>query len=115
MHDTPPKHFAEPSPFVARWLEGVGGSGTVLDVACGGGRHLRLALARGHRVTGVDRDISGVADLAAEPRATIIEADLEGGAGLAPHLAGHRFDGVIVANYLWRPILGDIIAAVSSA
>jgi len=84
-----------------------------LDVACGGGRHLRAALAAGYRVTGVDRNLAGLADLIGKPGVELIEADLETGA--APPFADRQFDGVIVTNYLWRPILPDIIAAVAPA
>jgi SAM-dependent methyltransferase len=99
-----------PSPFVVEWLSGVPTGGIILDVACGAGRHLRHALARGHRVTGIDRDTSGLADLRDRAGATIIAADLETADGFP--LTGLQFDGVIVANYLWRPILPDIVAAV---
>lgn len=85
--------------------------GTVLDVACGGGRHLRLALAAGHPVAGIDRDTSALADLSKNDRVRIIAADLETGAPFP--LQGEKFAGVIVTNYLWRPILPDIVAAVA--
>lgn len=101
-----------PSPWVARFLAGVASGGQVLDVACGGGRHLRLAVAHGHAVTGLDRDLSRVGDLAAISGVELVEADLERGASFP--LAGRRFAGVIVTNYLWRPILPDVVAAVAS-
>ncbi len=101
----------EPSTWVTRFLPGIAPGGHVLDVACGGGRHLRLALTQGYRVTGIDRNLGGVADLAGRPDVTLIEADLEDGSPFP--LGGQRFDGVVVANYLWRPILGDIVAAVA--
>lgn len=100
-----------PSAWVERYLAGVRPGGTVLDVAAGGGRHSRLALARGHRVTAVDRDLAPLDALAVEPHLEAIAADLEGGAPFP--LAGRTFDGVIVTNYLWRPILADIIGAVA--
>jgi SAM-dependent methyltransferase len=84
----------------------------VLDVACGSGRHLRLALDRGLAVTGIDRDLSGVADLEGRPDVSLIAADLEDGRPFP--LAGARFDAVIVTNYLWRPILPDIVGCVAS-
>lgn len=102
---------SRPSPWVRRFLTGVKPGGTVLDVACGSGRHLRLALAEGHAVTGVDRDISGLADLDDNDRVTLLAADLEDGRAFP--FSGQRFDGIIVANYLWRPILPDIVGCVA--
>ena len=102
-----------PSPFVMQFLEGVPAGGTILDIACGTGRHLRAALARGYRLSGIDRDLSGLADLAGLEGVELIESDLE--TGQRPVFAGRLFDGVIVTNYLWRPILPDIFAAVAPA
>lgn len=96
---------------MARFAGLVPAGGRVLDVACGGGRHARFFLERGHPVTVVDRDTSGVADLGANPNVEILDADLE--AGTPWPFAGRAFDGVIVTNYLWRPILPDIVASVA--
>jgi SAM-dependent methyltransferase len=83
----------------------------VLDLACGGGRHARWFLAHGYRVVAVDRDLSGVADLRAEPRVELVECDLEVG---APFPTGDRtFAAVVVTNYLWRPLLDDVARAVA--
>ena len=57
-----------------------------------------------------DRDVSGVADLTGAKGVEIVEADFEAG-GDWP-LEGRRFAGVIVTNYLWRPILPKIVALV---
>ena len=84
--------------------------GPVLDLACGAGRHSRLLLERGHPVTAVDIDLTGLADLADQPDLTAIEADLESGPW---PLADQQFAGVVVTNYLWRPILPRIVAAVA--
>ena len=70
-----------------------------------------MFLERGHPVAFVDRDTAGVADLAGRENAEVIAADLESG-GPWP-LADRRFAGVVVANYLWRPILPHIGAAVA--
>lgn len=82
----------------------------LLDVACGGGRHLRYALSLGYAVTGIDRDLKRIADLTGQPGVTSIEADLE--AGQPAPFAGERYNVVLVTNYLWRPLLPDIVAAV---
>jgi len=102
---------AAPSPWVARHLVGVPPGGRILDVACGSGRHLRLALAKGHHVTGIDRDLAGVADLGADPHTELIRADLETGG--EPPFRRRSFAGVVVTNYLWRPLLPAIMAAVA--
>jgi SAM-dependent methyltransferase len=101
-----------PSSWVERFLPGVRPGGRILDVACGTGRHLRLALERGYRVVGVDRDLSGVGDLRGRSGVELVRADLELGQPLP--FAGKAFNGVIVTNYLWRPILPDIVAAVGA-
>ena len=101
----------QPSNWVKRFLPGIARGGHVLDVACGAGRHIWLALENGYRVTGIDRDLSAAGELMGRPEAELIEADLEDG-GPFP-FKGRIFDGVIVANYLWRPILADIIACVA--
>jgi SAM-dependent methyltransferase len=95
---------------VLRFVERVPANGTVLDVAAGAGRHARLFLARGHTICAVDRDVSRLADLAGRPGVEILAADLEAG-GPWP-LGSRRFAGVVVTNYLHRPILPAIIAAV---
>lgn len=102
----------EPSSWVMRYLHGVKPGGLVADVACGSGRHLRAALARGYRGIGLDRDLTGVADLANFDRAELIETDLEAG-GPMP-LQGRSLDGIIVTNYLWRPLLATIAACLAT-
>ena len=100
-----------PSDWVTRFAPLVPAGGAVLDVACGDGRHTRYFLERGHRVTAVDRDTSGLTDLAGEPRLETVDFDLE--AGEPVPFASRLFDAVVVTNYLHRPILGDIVAAVA--
>jgi SAM-dependent methyltransferase len=109
-----PSHtLSVPSPWVAAHLAPVasGCRATLLDVACGGGRHLRLAHKLGYRVIGIDRDLTGVASLETTPGMTLIAADLEDGRPWP--LQSDTFDAVIVTNYLYRPRLPDIVAAVA--
>ena len=84
----------------------------LLDVACGGGRHLRWFAARGARVTGVDRDASPFAALATDlgEAVELVQADLESAPWPWP---GRRFDAVVVTNYLWRPLLPALIESLA--
>ncbi len=108
----PHKVIEAPSPWVERFAPLVPAGSAVLDVACGGGRHARLFLGRGHAVTAVDIDISRLGPTAGESGLTVIEADLEGG-GPWP-LKDAQFGGVVVTNYLHRPLIPALIAAVAS-
>lgn len=103
-HDGP----QDPSDWVMRFLPSVAAGGTVLDVACGTGRHLAPSLDRGLSAVGIDIDPSG---LAPHPRLETIAADLE--AGEPWPIGNRRFQGVIVTNYLYRPIFPDIVRAVA--
>ncbi len=97
-----------PSAWVQRFAPLIRSGGTVLDVACGSGRNLRWLAAQGFAVTGVDRDAEAVAPLLA--LAEVVVADIE--AGTWP-LAGRRFDAIVVANYLWRPLWPTLMAALA--
>jgi SAM-dependent methyltransferase len=97
------------SPWIVRWSHLITPGGTVLDVAAGGGRHTRWLAARGHAVTAIDRDADAMAALA--DRAEAIAADIE--AGPWP-LANRSFDAVVVANYLWRPLVPQLLAALAT-
>ena len=109
MTATPAHSSLEPSPWVRRWSHLVANDSTVLDVACGSGRHLRWFASRGCRVTGVDRDAQALAGL--ESVAEICVADIES----SPWpFAARRFDAVVVTNYLWRELLPTIVASVAS-
>jgi len=79
--------------------------GTVLDVACGGGRHSRWFLDRGIAVVAVDRAAQSI------PGARFVQADLE--AGGAWPFADERFAGIVVMNYLHRPLLPHLLASLA--
>ena len=72
---------------------------------------MRLFLARGHPVVAVDRDTAGLADIAGTPGLEILAVDLE--TGQPWPLGERRFAGVVVTNYLHRPTLPAIVAAVA--
>jgi SAM-dependent methyltransferase len=97
-----------PSPWVVRWASQLSAGSTVLDVACGSGRHVRWLAERGLRVTGLDRDAAALAGPSS--LAEVLVADIEA----APWpLPGRQFDAVVVTNYLWRPLLPTLVEAVA--
>lgn len=100
--------LAAPSDWIQRWSHLLPAGGRVLDVACGGGRHMRWFSGRGHPVIGVDRDAQALASASAFGQTML--ADIESGPW---PFAGQAFDAVVVANYLWRARLPDIVAAVA--
>jgi SAM-dependent methyltransferase len=99
-----------PSPWILRFAGLVPPGGTVLDLAAGDGRHTIAFLDRGHPVTAVDRKTTALTTLN-RPNVEIIAADLED-AGPWP-LGSRRFACVVVTNYLHRPLLAAIVAAVA--
>ncbi len=98
------------SPWVERFAPLIVAGGSVLDVACGHGRHCRLLAALGHRVTGVDRDTVALAAFASTPGVMTVAADLE--AGPWP-FTDARFDAVVVTRYLHRPLFPALIASLA--
>ena len=101
-----------PSDWVRRWGRLVPAGGTVLDVACGQGRHVRWFAALGHLVTGVDRAEDALAGLSG--LAETVLADIENGPWpLVQAGQPRQFDAVVVTNYLWRPLLPTLAASVA--
>jgi SAM-dependent methyltransferase len=101
----------EPSAWVARFAPMVPEGGTVLDVACGAGRHARMFRDRGHPVVVLDRDVVKVSDMAADPDVEIVARDLESGRPWP--LEGRTFAGVVVVNYLHRPLFPALVRSVA--
>ncbi|HEY4472399.1 MAG TPA: methyltransferase domain-containing protein [Stellaceae bacterium] len=83
--------------------------GHVLDLAAGSGRHTRLLLDMGFRVTAVDRDIAALQALTGD-RCTVRGIDLENGEAWA---LGGGYDGIVVTNYLYRPLFAALKAALA--
>lgn len=110
--DKPRGRLATPSRWVARFAPLVAAGAPVLDLACGSGRHGRFFLDAGHPVTAVDRDVSALADLRDRPNLEIVEADLEGGQPWP--FPGRQFGGVVVTNYLYRPLFPALFAALAA-
>ena len=92
-----------------RFLPLIRVGGLVLDLAAGGGRHTRLLLEHGYIAQAVDRDITALAPLAG-PNCRVVAVDLETG---APWPLGNDYDGILVTNYLHRPLLPAIADALS--
>lgn len=107
---TLPRDHDEPAAWIVRFSPLVAKGATVLDLACGGGRHTRFFLERGHPVTAVDVDPSRLKELRHHPRIEIVRADLEDGSPWP--LPGRRFGSVIVTNYLWRPLFSPILESI---
>lgn len=79
--------------------------GPVLDVASGGGRHARFFAGRGLEVVAVDRDPQPI------PGVRSVKADLEDGSPWP--FAGQRFGGIVVTNYLHRPLLPTLAGSLA--
>ena len=100
--------FAPASTWVRRFLPLIKRGGRVLDLAAGSGRHSRLLLESGFAVCAVDRDISALAPLAGSG-CEVRQIDLETGAAWS---LGTDYDGIVVTNYLHRPLLPAISCAL---
>jgi SAM-dependent methyltransferase len=88
-----------PSPWVVRWAPLIE-SGPVLDVACGAGRHALIFAERGFEVFAVDREPQRIAGV------RFVRADLEDGSPWP--FPGRKFAGIVVTNYLYRPLLATL-------
>ena len=101
-------HGQEPtSAWVRRWSHLLPVQSTVLDIACGHGRHMRHFAALGHTVVGIDRNPEAIAAVGALGESVC--ADIENGPW---PLTGRTFGGVVVTNYLWRPLWPQILASL---
>jgi len=97
-----------PSLWIQKWAHLVAPQGTVLDVACGAGRHMRFFAERGHAVTGVDRSTEAIE--AARPWGHTLLADIENSPWPFPDLS---FDAVVLTHYLWRDLLPTLLASLA--
>jgi len=94
---------------VTRWAPLVAPGASVLDVACGTGRHARRFADRGCAVLAVDRDADALAGLAGVAGVEARQADLE----RDPWPFGaEAFDAIVVTNYLHRPLIPHLLAAI---
>ena len=104
------KNKQQPSRWVTKHLRLIKPKSTVLDLACGDGRHTILMQKLGHIVTALDINVHQIYRLQG-PKIEIIEYDLEN--GYIWPLTNRFFDLVIVTNYLYRPVLDNIVSALA--
>jgi SAM-dependent methyltransferase len=98
-----------PSPWFVDHATLVAPAASLLDLACGHGRHARFFAERGARVTAVDRDAGALQSLATTQNVTTECRDLEGDTW--PY-ATASFDAVVVCNYLWRLTFASLLATI---
>jgi len=107
-----PRRFElPPSAWVRRFATVIPKPGPVLDLACGRGRHTRFLRALDYQVVALDRDAERLRQLAADDGIEAIVSDLENGA-VWP-LGNRRFTGIIVTNYLYRPVFESLVQALA--
>ena len=107
--------ITHPSEWVARFAPLIPAGGLVLDLASGGGRHSHHLLSLGYRPLAIDKNAEPLVALQANTAAQCIVSDLE--ADPAPFhpngiLYGQQFEGIVVVNYLHRPLMPHLIAAL---
>lgn len=98
-----------PSAWVKRFLKLIKPGGLVLDLAAGNGRHVRLLRDHEFDVCAVDRDITVLLALAG-PRCKVRRIDLETADSTQ---LGDNYDGIVVTNYLHRPLLPALARALA--
>jgi rhodanese-related sulfurtransferase len=104
-----------PSPWLLENADLLVGGGTVLDVACGRGRHALLLASAGFDVRAIDRDPDAIAfvrdtadQLGLKINAEVVDLETEP----PPDLGSSTYDTLLVFNYLHRPLAASLRAAV---
>jgi SAM-dependent methyltransferase len=105
----PLHELTTPSDWVCRFVKLIPTGGTVLDLACGSGRHARLLAGQGYHVEAVDRDESYLQGLRGVEGVSVRLADLEGEPW--PYV-DRQFAGIIVCNYLHRLLFPLLLEAL---
>lgn len=107
------------SAWVARFAAQVP-QGPVLDLACGGGRHSALFARRGHAVLAVDRNREALVEVeklglpnietaCIDLELPLVEARAQASWPFQPK----RWAGIVVTNYLHRPLFPDLFASLA--
>ena len=99
-----------PSVWVQRCSELLRPCSTILDLACGSGRHARYLAGKGHDVTALDKNPEVLSKIPSSIGIHPYEFDLETGSW---PFSKRKFDVIVVTNYLHRPIMQNIIDALS--
>ena len=100
------------SDWVQRWAHLIRPQGTVLDLACGHGRHMQYLAAQGHQMLGLDRSSEALS--AAAAWGEVRQADIENAAWpLMQNGQPRQFDAVVVTNYLWRALFPVILQSLA--
>jgi len=89
-----------------QWASAIGDRGIVLDLAAGSGRHTHYLSQSAQSVVALDRDVTALEARSWPGNVEIIAADLEDGSPWP--LAGRKFAGIVVTNYLHRPLLPQL-------
>jgi SAM-dependent methyltransferase len=101
-----------PSAWVKRWSHLIKPQGTVLDVACGYGRHAYYFSQQNHHITLIDRSQEAIESIAIQaPICEKVVADIE---NQPWPLLGRQFDAVVVTNYLWRPLMPTLLSSLAT-
>ena len=107
----------QPSRWVQRFAQLIPAGGLTLDLACGAGRHARHLAALGHQVLAVDRDAAMLALASSDAhgiRTLAFDLEAEGSAAMPDWpLQQGRYSGIVVTNYLHRPLMADLLASLT--
>jgi SAM-dependent methyltransferase len=95
------------SDWVRRWTHLIPTGASVLDLACGRGRHMQWLQQQGLIPVGVDRDAQAL--IVASAFGEVVQADLE---NQAWPFNTSSFAGIVVTNYLWRDRWADLLACL---
>jgi SAM-dependent methyltransferase len=104
-----PHDLQTPSPWFVRFASSVSARTTLLDVACGYGRHAKFFAKRNVEVTAVDCDAVALESMRGVANIRTQQHDLENNAW--PY-AAQTFDAVLVSNYLWRSTFDALLATI---
>lgn len=99
-----------PSKWVKKYSSLFPHPGPILDVASGGGRHTRYLLRKGYSVIAIDKNVLPLQNLKT-PLLSPVRVDLEAQAPWP--FKPDSFGGVVVTNYLHRPIFQNIIDSLA--
>ena len=104
------KKILSVSDWVKKYVSLIPANKLVLDLACGSGRNTRFLLKRGYKVLALDRDVSRLADISHSQSLEICEFDLEAGSKFP--FNRKEFSGIVVTNYLHRPLFDHLKPAL---